>query len=354
MNRPWRVRVVEFLIGNMRNKLISLALAVGVWIYAFSNTGHEKRIEAFMTIETAASDQVVISKTISQSRLVGQKGDPFVGRCRITISGPRNILEQYGESDRSKQGILTVERSGRIDLRSAVVFPLLKGLSVQAIDPSWLDVVVDSVVRVEKVVRASVTGIPGPGFVRFPGGITIDPQKITLEGPGTLLDLDVVAVLTQEIDVDGAVLPLIEATVPLVITGDDSNMIRIAEGFPREATVKIQLQQNLTQEQALVSVRYIVDEHVDLEIRGDRSIQVTVSGVEEAVREWKKRVEEGRFYLLVRATDTAGESRNVPEEEVRWVDGSLPVGISSGQVKLERIILYSAKPLAGPGEEPQK
>ncbi|MDE0958328.1 MAG: hypothetical protein OSB12_06810 [Planctomycetota bacterium] len=353
MKGSWRVRVVEFLVGNKRNKLTSLLLAVVVWAYAFGNTGHEESIDAFLIVEPAAEDQVVISKTISQAKM-GQKGDPFVGRCKITLSGPRKVVARFIESELSPQGILKVDRSGRIDLRTVDLFQLPQGLSVQGIDPFTLDVVLDQVVRVEKEVRASVRGTPGPGFVRFPGGISTDPEKVTLEGPSQLLEQDVVAVLTQQIDIDGVVLPLVEAIVPLVITGDDSNLIQIAEGFPREATVKIHLQENLTQEQALVSVRYIVDEDVDLEIRGDQSIKVTVSGVEEAVREWKKRVEEGRFYLLVRVTDTAGEGRNVPREEVRWIDGSLPAGISNDQVKLERIILYSAKPFEVPGEDPQK
>ncbi|MBT5738735.1 MAG: hypothetical protein HN891_08870 [Planctomycetes bacterium] len=354
MKGSWRVRVVELLVGNTRNKLTSLLLAVVVWAYAFGNTGHEESIDAFLIVEPAAEDQVVISKTISQAKLMGQKGDPFVGRCKITLSGPRNVVARYVESELLPQGTLKVDRTGRIDLRSVDLFQLPQGLSVQGIDPSSLDVVLDSMVRVEKEVRASVRGTPGPGFVRFPGGISTDPEKITLEGPSQLLEQDVVAVLTQAIDIDGVVLPLVEATVPLVITGDDSKLIRIAEGFPAEATVKIHLQENLTQVQALVSVRYIVDEDVDLEIRGDQSIKVTVSGVEEAVREWKKRVDEGRFYLLVRGTDTGGEGRNIPREEVRWIDGSLPDGISGDQVKLERIILYSAKRIEVPGEEPQK
>ena len=53
-------------------------------------------------------------------------------------------------------------------------------------------------------------------------------------------------------------------------------------------------------------------------------------------------------------SNTNGNNRNVPAEEVRWLEGSLPQEISRDQVKLERIILYSTQPLDAPGEEEQK
>ncbi len=353
MKAPWKVRVVEFLIGNTRNKLTSLVLAVVVWAFAFGNTGHEESVDAFLLVGAAAETHVVVSQDIEQSRLGSQIRDEFDGRCRVTLIGPRSALTRFLESNPVPKGELKVERSGRFDLREGGLFSLPVGLSVQSVDPSELQVVVEQVVRAERDVRASVSGTPGPGFVSFPGGIKADPATVTIEGPESLLGDDTVGVLTQEIDIEGMATSQRELTVPLVITGDDTGLVKIADGFPKEAVVRIELQQNLMQVQAEVSVRYIVDEDVDLNIRGDRSIKVTVSGIEEAVIEWQKRVEQGNFYLLVKVSDTGGESRNVPEEDVRWIDGSLPAGISRDQVKLERIILYSAEPHDAPGEDQQ-
>jgi hypothetical protein len=334
--------------------LTSLVLAVVVWAYAFGNTEHERIFDADMSVVAAAETHVVVTKEIAQARLSSQIGQKFKGSCRVTLAGTRTVLTRFLESNPQPKGELKVERSGRFDLREDGIFALPAGVSIKSVDPSALQIVVEQLVRAERDVRVSVSGTPGPGFVSFPGGIKADPATVTIEGPESLLRDGGVAVWTHEIDIEGAVTSQLEQTVGLVITGDDTGFVTIAPGFPQEAVVRIELQQNLTQVQAEVSVRYIVDEDVDLVIRGDRSIKVTVSGIEEAVKEWQKSVELGNFYLLVKVSDTGGESRNVPEEDVRWIDGSLPAGISRDQVKLERIILYSAKPHDASGEDQQK
>jgi hypothetical protein len=354
MKTPLKLRAIEFFIGNTRNKLTSLVLAVVVWAFAFGNTGHEETVDGFILLEPLGDEQVIVKQEIAQTRFLGQVGDLFSGRCRISISGPRNVLTRYLDSTQTPGGVLRVDRSGRVNLKVEDVFDLPSGLSIQSIDPSSLAVMVDSVVKVEREVKPLVSGTPGEGFVLSQGGIASEPKTTFLEGPKSLLEDDSVSVFTQEIDISGLSAAQLERTVPLVITGDNSGLIRIAGGSPSAVNVRLELQPNLTQAQAVVSVRYIVDEEIDLDIRGDRTIKVTVSGVEEAVREWQKRVQQGTFILLVKVTNTEGENRNVPAEEVQWIEGSLPEGISRDQVKLERIILYSAESLKAPGEDEQK
>jgi hypothetical protein len=355
MKGSWQDRVIEFLIGNTRNKLTSLVLAVVVWAYAYGSMGQEESFDAVLFVKAAAETHVVVTQEIVQSGTSSDIGQEFEKSCRVTLAGTRAVLTRLRESNPLPRGELKVERSGLFDLREDAIFAALPaGVSIKSVDPSALQIVVEQVVRAERDVRTSVSGTPGPGFVSFPGGIKADPATVTIEGPESLLEDDGVGVLTEAIDIEGRVTSQLEFTVPLVITGNEKKLIKIADGFPKEAVVRIELQQNLTQVQAEVSVRYIVDEDVDLVIRGDRSIKVTVSGIEEAVKEWQKSVELGNFYLLVKVSDTGGESRNVPEEDVRWIDGSLPTGISRDQVKLERIILYSAKPHDASGEDQQK
>ena len=354
MKTPLRDHVIEFFIGNTRNKLTSLLFALVVWAFAFGNTGHEENVEGFILVQPQGKDRVVVKQEIAQSRLVGQTGDPFTGRCRISISGPRNVLTRYLESTERLSGTIQIEGSGRVDLIGGNVFDLPSGLSIKSIDPSWLTVIVDQVGKVEREVKPMISGTPGQGFILFPAGISSEPSSVFLEGPQELLEGDGVGVFTQEIDIAGISTEQLEQTVSLVITGDDSGLVSIASGSPSEVTIRLEFQPNLTQAQAEVSVRYIVDEEIDLDIRGDRTIKVTVSGVEAAVREWEKRVQQGAFYLLVKVTNTEGENRNVPTDEVKWIEGSLPDGISKDQVKLERIILYSAQLLEASGEDEQQ
>lgn len=354
MKTPLKVRAIEFFIGNARNKFTSLVLAVVVWAFAFGNTGHETVIEGVITVMPTREDQVVVEQEIAQARYVGEPGDTFNGRVRITISGPRNVLTRYQEATPLLSGNIKVDSTGRINLGTGDPFDLPSGLSIQSIDPSSLNVTVDSVVKVEREVKPSISGTPGSGFVLYPDGIKTEPGSVSLTGPKSLVEGDNVGVLTQEIDIDGISSLLKEETVPLVIIGDNTGLVRIASGSPTEVQVRLEFKPNLTEAQADVAVRYIVDEEADLDVRGDRTVKVTVSGVEEAVREWQKRVEQGTFYLLVKVSNTNGKNRNVPAEEVRWLEGSLPQEISRDQVKLERIILYSTQPVDAPGEEEQK
>ena len=353
MKAPLKVRTIEFFIGNARNKFTSLILAVVVWAFAFGNTGHETVIEGVISVVPTRDDLVVVKQEIAQATFAGVVGDTFSGPVRISISGTRNVLTRYQEATPLLSGTVEVESSGRVNLSTADPFDLPSGLSIQSIDPESLNVVVDSFVKVEREVKPSISGTPGPGFVLYPDGIKTEPRSVFLRGPKSLVEGDTVGVLTQEIDIDGVSSLLKEQTVPLVIVGDDTGLVSIDSGSPADVQVRLEFQPNLTHAQAEVSVRYIVDEEVDLDIRGDRTIKVTVSGVEKAVREWQSRVEQGTFYLLVKVTDTDGENVNVPAEEVSWLEGSLPREISPDQVKLERIILYSAKSLEAPGEDEQ-
>ncbi|MGE4619176.1 MAG: hypothetical protein AAEJ04_05140 [Planctomycetota bacterium] len=353
MKTPLKVRVIEFFIGNTRNKLTSIVLAVVVWAFAFGNTGHEETVDGFIRLEPLGDDQVIVKQEIAQTRYLGQVGDLFSGRCRISISGPRNVLTRYLDSTQTPGGVLKVDRSGRVNLKVEDAFELPSGLSIQSIDPSSLAVIVDSVVKVEREVKPLVLGTPGDGFILSQNGIESEPKTTFLEGPKSLLEDDSISIFTQEIDIAGLSTVQLERTVPLVITGDSSGLVRIAGGAPSAVMVRLEMEPNLTQSQAVVSVRYIVDEEVDLDIRGDRTIKVTVSGVEEAVREWEKRVKQGVFFLLVKVTNTEGVNRTVPAEEVQWLEGSLPEGISRDQVKLERIILYSAQSMEAAGEDEQ-
>ncbi|NCF55760.1 MAG: hypothetical protein GWP41_05785, partial [Planctomycetia bacterium] len=84
---------------------------------------------------------------------------------------------------------------------------------------------------------------------------------------------------------------------------------------------------------------------------GDQTVKVTVNGIEEDVLQWKKNVTEGRFYLLVRATDTNGNSMNPSDDQVYWLEGSLPSRITRDRVKLDKIILYSAEKIVKSVEE---
>ena len=176
MKTPLKVRAIEFFIGNARNKFTSLVLAVVVWAFAFGNTGHEAVIEGVISVVPTRGDHVVVKQEIAQTKFAGEVGDSFNGRVRISISGPRNVLTRYQEATPLLSGTLEVESSGRVNLGTGDPFDLPSGLSIQSIDPSSLNVIVDSVVKVEREVKPSISGTPGPGFVLYPDGIQAEPR----------------------------------------------------------------------------------------------------------------------------------------------------------------------------------
>ncbi len=347
---------MEFFFGNTRNKLTSMVLAVVVWAYAFGNTGHEEIREAVIRLEPSSAESlIIVSQKISDSRLMGQLGDNFSGSCRISISGPRNVLAKFSEESPQIIGTLVVERSGLIQLRSGEAFDLPPGLTIQSVDPSSIEVVVDSLVRAQREVRPFISGQPAIGYQITSEDVRAIPDVVTLVGPQSVMEGDKVNVLTREIDVSDISATLQVDEVELRITGDDSGLVRFD---PPEAEfsgqVEINPSQNLEEATAEVSVRYVVEEGITLEINGDQTVNVTVRGIEEDILQWKKNVEEGRFYLLVRAKDTNGSSLNPTDDQVFWVDGSLPSRISRETIKYDKIILYSAKTIDRVGEETEQ
>ncbi|MAJ29024.1 hypothetical protein CBD41_06495 [bacterium TMED181] len=354
MNKtPLNVRMMEFFFGNTRNKLTSMVLAIVVWAYAFGNTGHEEIREAVIRLEPSSNqEQIIVRQKISDSRLMGQPGDAFSGNIRMTLSGPRNVLARYSEESPQIIGTLFVERSGLIQLRSGDAFDLPAGLTIQSVDPSSIEVEVDALVRVQREVRPIIKGQPATGYQITSDNVKAVPKTVTLVGPKTVLEGDQVNVLSREIDVSGLSDSKTVESVELLITGDDSGLVKFdPPNAASSGQVEITLSQNLKEATAEVSVRYVVEEGVPLEINGDQSVNVTVRGIEEDILQWKENVEEGRFYLLVRAIDTNGTSLNPSADQVFWVDGSLPARISRETMKFDKIILYSAKKIDQNREE---
>jgi len=344
---------MEIFFGNTRNKLTSMVLAIVVWAYAFGNTGHEETREAVIRLQPSSTDeQIILSQKITESRMMGQPGDTYTGNCRVMISGPRNALARFFEESPQMIGTLVVDKSGPIQLRSEEAFDLPPGLTIQSVDPSGVEVVVDSLIRVQRGLRPITKGQPATGYQITSEDVRVMPDSVTLVGPRTILEGDQVNVLSREIDVRNLSEALIVDDVELLITGDDSGLVRFdPPSAAFTGKVEIKPSQNLEEATAEVSVKYVVEGGVTLEINGDQSVKVTVKGIEEDLDQWKKNVDEGRFYLLVRAKDTNGSSLNPTADEVFWVDGSLPARISREMIKFDKIILYSAKTIQEPREE---
>ena len=344
---------METFFGNTRNKLTSMVLAIVVWAYAFGNTGHEEIREAIIILKPANDiEQIIVSQKIDDSRLIGQRGDNFSGNVRINLSGPRNVLAKFSEESPQIIGTLTVDKSRLVQLRLEEIFDLPTGLTIQSIDPASIDVQVERLVKVQKEVRPILKGLPAPGYQINSENIRAIPPAVTLSGPESVLEGDGVNVLSREIDTNGISAPMIVDEVELLITGDDLGLVEFdPPGLRNSGKVEINPSQNLVEATAEVSVRYVVEEGVTLEINGDQMANVTVKGIEEDILQWKKNVEDGLFYLLVRASDTGGSSRNIDIDQVFWVAGSLPTRITRDSVKFDKIILYSAKKADKTGEE---
>ena len=88
MKTPLKVRVIEFFIGNARNKFTSLVLAVVVWAFAFGNTGHETVIEGEISVIPLSDNQVVVKQEIAQTRFA--RIDGLEGKLGL-IDGVRSM-----------------------------------------------------------------------------------------------------------------------------------------------------------------------------------------------------------------------------------------------------------------------
>ena len=216
-----RANILRFFTSNPLLKIISLVLAIILWLFVRSEGSGELGLVVPLELYGLSSDLIVTNVTEEA--------------INVRINGPRSQTERLSTKDIRVRINLSGAKFG------ANAFDILpdklsvpQGLRVSQISPSsikvTLDKVVDKIVRVKAVVK----GKPAGGYRG--AKISVDPIHINLQGARNQL-LGVREVLTEEVDISG-LKESIKVDVPLRLSG-----LKLKQGIEKKVRVVVEIRE---------------------------------------------------------------------------------------------------------------
>lgn len=107
---------------------------------------------------------------------------PLPPRARVTIRGPKNLINDLHSDD---LGTLQVDMRDANDTRVELTSQLVHvptGVTVEQIDPPWIDLAWEERITRDVPVQVSVVGTPAAGYV-VKGAPFADPSMVRVSGP---------------------------------------------------------------------------------------------------------------------------------------------------------------------------
>lgn len=185
---------------NLFLKLLSIVIAIGIWMYVTNLVSTEKVFIVPVEIQTS-KEMIPLTQTVEQ--------------LNITVKGPARVIDDIKESDfRIYKDLTDVTQSGNItipvdDLSMAVP----NHITVERIFPRRITLNLDKIVEKEFKVNVVTTGKLPPGYVEVPEH-RVNPTTIKLKGPQKVIE-NIDTVNTQPIDISGLIWSKRFAKVPL-------------------------------------------------------------------------------------------------------------------------------------------
>ena len=197
--------MIQWLTRDWGMKLISFALALGLWYYAIS----EESVEVTRTVPLEIKLKNEKMSVLSTSER----------HVQVTLSAPRALL-----SDLTSEEIQAVHEIGSevktagdysFRLESREIKVPTPQIRVTAIMPETVAVTLDELIVQKLKIMPNFVGEPAFGYKVREDQILLDPNAILVEGPkGKLEKLD--SIKTEPIDLVGRVRP-VRRTVKLTI-----------------------------------------------------------------------------------------------------------------------------------------
>jgi YbbR domain-containing protein len=177
----------RYVLNNLGLKLISLTLAVGLWLAVAHDPVAEIAVDVPIELHDLPPTLEVSSETIPRSQ--------------IRLRGPERVIHRLGPSDVTAEvevsGVKPGERT--FDLTSQEIRHPME-LEVVQVVPSQFHITFDTRVTRQIPVRPRVTGTFAAGYQI--GRIAVDPGTITVSGPKKHVEaMD--AAITDPVDVSG-------------------------------------------------------------------------------------------------------------------------------------------------------
>jgi len=176
------------VLHNLGLKLVSLALAAGLWLAVARDPVAEVAVEVPIEVHNIPQNLEISSENIP--------------KAQIRLRGPERAIHRLQPSDVYAEIELGAGRPGErtFDLTSGQIHQP-PDLEVVQVVPSQFHLSFDIRVTRQVPVQPRVIGTFAPGYEI--GGVTVDPATITITGPKKHVDA-VESAITDPVDVSGA------------------------------------------------------------------------------------------------------------------------------------------------------
>jgi len=169
-NAPAAVWFREAFFKDMGLKALSFVCALAV--YALVHGVQEAQ-------RTFSVDLVALTPQAASNRILTS---PLPPRVRVTVHGPKNILDDLHSDD---LGTFQVKLKNSTDTRVSLLPDMIHlptGAKVDQIDPPYIDLTWEERITRDVPVQVSVVGTPAPGFV-VKGALDAFPAVVRVTGP---------------------------------------------------------------------------------------------------------------------------------------------------------------------------
>ncbi|MDS1029317.1 CdaR family protein [Bacillota bacterium LX-D] len=206
----------RFFSSNLGFRIISILLAVGLWLYVTleQNPVQERVMQVPLEV-----------RNVSQKLIVSDKPESV----KVRLSGRKNVLNDLNSRKDLKAYVdLEGAKVGTNQENVNIVAP--KGLKIEEVTPFQVGVKMDQFSQVQLPVKAELRGTVATGYYRSQP--VIKPTKVVIKGPNSILDtIDQVFVSTNLRSSSKN----IEELLPIQIKDKKGNFIQDSLGIKPES-----------------------------------------------------------------------------------------------------------------------
>jgi hypothetical protein len=180
-------KLADLLSKDWLLKFVSLVLAVILWYFVGGEDRVDKNVMIPIEIINLPRDLVISNQ--------------FKKEIEVTVSGPRSLILEMSSRALTRQVDLSAATPGTMVIENDHKhIPVLRGITVQRVQPSSIILSLDKLVQKQFPVEAKTVGRVADGYyVRF---LKVDPDVISITGPQTTLS-QVDELHTKAINLDG-------------------------------------------------------------------------------------------------------------------------------------------------------
>lgn len=182
-----KAKLTALMPKNWILKLFALIIGASLWYFVVGEDQIDITINVPIEVHNLPANLVIANQ--------------FKKDIEVSIRGSRRIIQEIRQQNISRPVDLSKVEAGAIVIandRNAIPFP--QGITVQRLQPTSFTLLIDQLEQKDFAINPVLEGEPDAGYVLK--SITIDPDKLTVTGPKTLLEKQT-ALKTVVIVLDG-------------------------------------------------------------------------------------------------------------------------------------------------------